>query len=148
MRTTSRDFRLLRYLPFDARAIVVGVVLIAATSAIASARSRVGYRDASGDATAAASSGADLRLREGATLTDRRGYFKRVGDRLAFYPEDGSPRLVVLENLNLERIANKLDEYAEPPPWSVSGTVTEFRGINYLLVSRAVLKSTATRREL
>lgn len=80
------------------------------------------------------------RVREGALL-DTTGYFKVTGDRALFTTADGSARFTGLENLNLERIAIAVSESPDPLLWSVTGTVTEFRGTNYLLVTRALLKN-------
>jgi hypothetical protein len=85
------------------------------------------------------------RLREGSVLEEQ-GSFKPTGDRMMFYSSADSRRLGVLENLNLERIARMVSESPETLEWAVSGTVTEFQGANYLLVSRAVLKSKPQRR--
>lgn len=80
------------------------------------------------------------RVREGAVL-DTSGYFKVTGDRALFTTADGTSRFTGLENLNLERIAIAVSESPDPLLWNVTGTVTEFRGTNYLLVTRALLKS-------
>jgi hypothetical protein len=50
-----------------------------------------------------------------------------------------------LPNLGLERVGRMLKSVEEPESisWSVSGMVTEFGGRNYLLVTRAVYKSSA-----
>jgi hypothetical protein len=82
------------------------------------------------------------RLREGTQLTDRMGYFRQNGDALTFVDEDGR-ELGGLPNLSLERIIRMLKSVDEPESvkWSVSGTVTEFSGRNYLLVTRAVYKA-------
>jgi hypothetical protein len=77
------------------------------------------------------------RLREGAPLTDCPGTFKPTGDRLTFFAQEGRRRLVVLENLNLERIYRVMADNPAQLQWMVTGTVTEFRGVNYLLVERA-----------
>jgi hypothetical protein len=89
-------------------------------------------------------SGSD-RLREGSTL-EVQGSFKLTGDRIMFYPSADNRRLGTLENLNLERIGRMVSESPETLEWTVSGTVTEFQGANYLLVTRAVLKSKPQRR--
>ena len=47
---------------------------------------------------------------------------------------------VGLENLNLERVALANNKATNRQEWFVSGTVTEFRGVNYLLIEKAVLK--------
>ena len=54
-------------------------------------------------------------------------------------PSQADGRYIGLENLNLERIAAELASSPSQPEWSVSGTVTEFRGTNYLLVRRSIL---------
>lgn len=80
------------------------------------------------------------RLREGSVLKDLPGTFQSAGDRISFCPSDREAALPVLENLALERVSGML-ENAGGRVWSVSGTVTEFRGRNYLLISRAVVRT-------
>lgn len=84
------------------------------------------------------------RLREGSKLSDVSGQFDFAGDRIAFFPSDSKDSFRVLENLALERVSRILGEGREKPEWSVSGVITEFRGVNYLLVTKAVIKTTAT----
>ena len=81
------------------------------------------------------------RVREGTVLNDVPGVFKLTGDRATFYPTDGSARYGGLENQSLERVANVISEDPTALEWLVSGNVTEYKGNNYLLVSRAILKS-------
>ncbi|HEX6962208.1 MAG TPA: hypothetical protein VF175_10100 [Lacipirellula sp.] len=87
---------------------------------------------------------ARLRLREGTRLRDATGHFSQSGDALTFIDEEGR-RIAGLPNLNLERILRMLKTVEEPESiiWSVSGTITEFSGRNYLLISRAVYKAAA-----
>ena len=85
------------------------------------------------------------RLREGTVISDQDGYFKLTGDRLTFYFSD-ERRFGCLENLNLERVAKVVGENPDALQWIVSGTITEFQGSNYLLISRAVLRSKSQRR--
>src|SRR5688572_22677337 len=78
---------------------------------------------------------AKLRLREGTRLKDVAGRFRQSGDSLTFI--DGETREITgLPNLNLERILRMLKTVEEPESitWSVSGTITEFSGHNYLLI--------------
>lgn len=83
-------------------------------------------------------------VREGTFVEDLRGVFRRSGDRLLFQPSTGGRPWPVLENLNLERVARTIQDSGKTSaPWSVSGTVTEYRGTNYLLLRRAVLKAAA-----
>jgi hypothetical protein len=104
---------------------------------IALAPTSTGPASASAEPTAAGT-----RLREGTQLTDRMGYFRQNGDALTFVDEEGR-ELGGLPNLSLERIIRMLKSVDEPESvkWSVSGTVTEFSGRNYLLVHRAVYKA-------
>lgn len=78
------------------------------------------------------------RLREGSEIHEQIGLFKPSGERMVF--ETAGQRFIVLENLNLERIARVTSENPQPVQWKVTGTVTEFRGMNFLLVRRAVLR--------
>jgi len=48
---------------------------------------------------------------------------------------------VGLENLNLERIARAVADNPVTLEWKVTGTITEYRGANFLLVTRATLIS-------
>ncbi len=48
---------------------------------------------------------------------------------------------IALENRNLERVAQAIAENAKQLEWIVSGTISEYRGENFLLVNRAELKS-------
>ena len=75
-------------------------------------------------------------LREGANLESTAGSFVRQGDRLVFVLPGGA-RLITLENLNLQRVADKLDVDGASLSWTVSGQVTECRGAFYLLITRA-----------
>jgi len=84
------------------------------------------------------------RLREGSEVDDLLGEFLRMRDRITFQTRDRNLSLQPLENLALERIARVLDETRERRLWTVSGTVTEYRGANYLLITRAVLKATSS----
>jgi hypothetical protein len=78
-------------------------------------------------------------LRQGTQIVDQLGHFRTSGDRLIFFANDGRGRFVALENLNLERIALVLANNSGPLQWNVTGTITEFRGANYLLLERAIL---------
>lgn len=81
------------------------------------------------------------RLREGAKFHDRVGRFQVQGERVNFLPDDKSPESIrVLENLALERVSNGLIDPRSSNRWIVSGTVTEYRGNNYLLITRAIMR--------
>ncbi len=89
---------------------------------------------------------ASRRLREGTELADQVGHFEPAGQRLQFMTERGDIRLVCLENLNLERIARTVTGSPGRVDWLVTGTVTEYRGVSFLLVERAVVKTVARAR--
>lgn len=91
----------------------------------------------------AAASNSTLRLREGTQLTDMLGQFRLTGDRASFVPADGSGKFLTLENLTLDRVTQTISEDPNPLEWVVSGTITEYKGGNYLLLSRAILKNKA-----
>jgi len=82
-------------------------------------------------------------LREGTVLKNLAGTFKLAGDRITFCPSDQEAAFPVLENLALERIWGMLESVGGRS-WSVSGTVTEYRGRNYLLIDRAVVRFPGT----
>jgi len=83
-------------------------------------------------------------IREGELWRDELGHILVVGQRHAFRPERGGQSVIVLENLNLQRIVQRLDDTSRAPVWSVSGVVTEFQGSNYLLIERAIRKGQAS----
>lgn len=83
------------------------------------------------------------RQREGTRLTDVSGRFEIAGDRVTFFPASGRESYRLLENLSLERVAQVLSESRSRQEWTVSGTLTEFRGANYLLLTKAVIRTPA-----
>jgi hypothetical protein len=83
------------------------------------------------------------RQREGTRLTDVTGRFEIAGDRVTFFPTAGRESFRLLENLSLERVAQVLSESRSRQEWTVSGTLTEFRGANYLLLTKAVIRAQA-----
>ncbi len=80
------------------------------------------------------------KLREGSKLEDIHGKFDFAGERMAFYPTGETESFRVLENLSLERIWQATQDSNRRDEWLVSGTVTEYRGANYLLVTKAVVR--------
>jgi hypothetical protein len=95
-----------------------------------------------GASSESSSLSAALRLREGTQFADRLGHFRQQGESVVFVDDQGR-ELGGLPNLNLERVLRMLKGVEEPDSiaWSVSGTVTEYGGRNYLLITRAVYKS-------
>jgi len=80
------------------------------------------------------------RLRENTKLIDVIGTFQSAGgDSISFARDGGKDSFRVLENLALQRVSQNLeDNRGGAQKWVVSGTVTEFRGANFLLVTKAV----------
>jgi hypothetical protein len=81
------------------------------------------------------------RVREGTELQDVLGTFRLTGDRATFYPAEGAGKFGGLENQTLERVATVIAEDPATMEWLVTGTITEFKGNNYILVTRAILKA-------
>jgi hypothetical protein len=78
--------------------------------------------------------------REGTSLRDEPGRFALSGNRVAFSAFDGTT-YIGLENLNLQRIAKAVAASPEPIEWFVTGTLTEYQGSNYLIVTHVRRKS-------
>ncbi|MGH7139421.1 MAG: hypothetical protein ACREHD_27060, partial [Pirellulales bacterium] len=74
--------------------------------------------------------------REGTELREEPGRFIPVGNRLNFVSSGGAS-YIGLENLNLERVGKIVADSSEPVDWFITGTVSEYQGANYLLISRA-----------
>ena len=79
--------------------------------------------------------------REGTRIVDRGGYFRMDGNRVVFVSSERKDHYVALENLNLERIVQALDDQPRRRLWKVTGTLTEYQGENYLLVEKALLEN-------
>ena len=99
-------------------------------------------RDVEGDSSLPRNDGETLKiLREGTKIDNLVGEFQVTGDRTTFVTDDGERSFVGLENLNLERVVRILSDKPEQLQWSVSGTITEYQGQNFLAITRAVFKS-------
>ena len=79
------------------------------------------------------------RLREGMGFKGKRCLFRTVGNRIAMFSEDEIERFICLENLNLERIMQSIQENPTQQIWSVNGFYTEHHGDNFVFIQRAVL---------
>lgn len=84
--------------------------------------------------------GKKKRIREG-TKVEATGYFRTTGDRVTFYSDGGKTRYRSLENLTLERISRAIEDNPGQLEWSVTGSATEYRGANYLLITYAAVKT-------
>lgn len=81
-------------------------------------------------------------LREGTELVEILGEFKASGNRETFVTSEGAA-YHCLENLNLERVMRIIGGNPNSASWLVSGVITEYQGTNYLLVNRAIRRTTA-----
>lgn len=120
--------------------------LASATESGGSSGSRLSARAAgglgpqsSGEAVRDAAADKSVRLREGTELKDRLAVFKPAGDRTLCFVSGMPQRMIVLENLALERVLQTLERSSVELQWSVRGVVSEYRGANYLLIQRAVV---------
>ena len=139
--------RLARIVPSCAAAVALGAVLVSARTPDPGYKGSIrGLSAASGDQDAAVP--ARQRVREGTQLVDQAGHFRPTGDRITFFTADGNDRFVVLENLNLERVARLIAEGPERRAWRASGTITEYRGTNFLLLGQAVLTNRGQLRDI
>jgi hypothetical protein len=87
-----------------------------------------------------------LRHREGTQVVGKRGRIERRGDRFVFLGVEPAVQWMVLENLALERILRVIEtEESDDVEWTVDGFVTEFRGVNFLLLRRTVVRSAGER---
>ncbi len=127
----------------------MGAALLAAAVVLAQTDRGAPGTDASGGAFRRSEfdqkqSGKEKRLREGTMINSAIGTFEEGNSGAKFVTQDGH-EFGGLPNLNLERVVRMLKstDEADKLLWSVSGTVTEYSGRNYLLISRAVYKSTA-----
>jgi hypothetical protein len=81
------------------------------------------------------------RLREGTKLVDVTGTFQAAGaDSVSFLVNGNKESYRVLQNLALQRVSHSLEENRALRQWVVSGTITEYRGSNYLLLTKAVIQ--------
>lgn len=77
---------------------------------------------------------ATVKSREGTQVESVRGRIVEIGRRWALVTDEGDQTYRILENLALERIARAVRSEPTDDHWSVSGTLTEFSGQNYLLL--------------
>lgn len=116
------------------RWLAAGVALVVATA--------TGAAEPRADWTShAAPSGDGERylLREGSKADDLIGTIHQSGARFYFQLRDEDRRLVVLENLALQRMLQAGEDWLETPLWKIDGRITEFQEENYVLISSPML---------
>ena len=77
-------------------------------------------------------------LREGTSLGELKGRFKKLGERFQFVEEGTNKSFKCLENLCLQRIVANQHDDERKVIWIVSAKVTEFNGENFLVLEKAV----------
>ena len=90
--------------------------------------------------------GSLLVLREGTRIEGAAGAIRRGASRFIFAEADNRRELLLLENLALERLARLIERSNRSIACYATGTVTEYRGVNYLLLERTVLIATENRK--
>lgn len=80
------------------------------------------------------------RLREGAEIVDAIGTFEWVGDRLSFSADKEENVFKILENRMMERVVQTQESSTGDLVWVVTGTITEYRGGNFLLMRHVTLE--------
>lgn len=88
------------------------------------------------DSPAAASAATTQLRREGTQLRDEPGRMIAAGGQITFRAADGAS-YISLQNLNLQRVGAIILGSPDSVEWLISGTVTEYQGSNYLLITRA-----------
>lgn len=76
-------------------------------------------------------------LREGGRIESRKMRAKPAGEDIVWEDEENHQTFISLENLALERVWQTVNADGNERLWTVTGTVTEYRGRNYILVERA-----------
>ncbi|MGL4941859.1 MAG: hypothetical protein ACRC46_01550 [Thermoguttaceae bacterium] len=121
------------------------ISLVIASVLLATATSVIAQREAPPVPTSSRDSfDKDLkkqRIREGKPITRQLCTFQVVGSRVAVrFVGKGNPadseQYLCLENLQLERVLQAIQDHTTQMYWWIDGTFTEYRGGNYVLVQR------------
>ena len=81
------------------------------------------------------------RWREGTRLHQVQGIFSTNGDRLQFTSTDGKVQIITTENLLAERVLRSIQESSDALAWTIQGTMTEYKGVNFLTLNYASILS-------
>ncbi len=87
------------------------------------------------------------KIHEGDELVEQTGRFSTSGDRVVFIAAKSQQQYIVLENLMLQRVTNPIDGDSTPQPWIISGNVTEYCNVIYLLLTDARRDSERSARD-
>jgi hypothetical protein len=75
-------------------------------------------------------------MREGTRIESRSAVCRFNGERLNVDLEEFERPILALENLAAQRILDTIRNDPNDDQWLLTGTITEFRGSNYLLLER------------
>lgn len=92
------------------------------------------FAAADGDDKRATTKVAARLLREGARLEQQSVTCRASNDVLLVELDNGEQSIEVLRNLAAQRILQACQEDASDCAWTVSGKITEFKGLNYILL--------------
>ncbi len=79
----------------------------------------------------------ELLLREGARIESKRAKCRVAGERLVIEFDDGRT-LDALANLAAQRVFQACRDDATDSEWILSGKITEFQNVNYMLLENVV----------
>lgn len=92
-------------------------------------------------------------MREGSPILDRTGRLTRSADGQSSefaFDSDGKnmqdPPLIILPNLTLMAMENLVTSQSKDVKFRISGTVTEYKGRNYILIDKATAVHDATQQ--
>ena len=75
-------------------------------------------------------------MREGTRIETQSAEVRQEADQLAVHLSGHSIPLIALETLAMQRVLLALIDDPADKKWTVTGTVTEFQGRNYILLER------------
>ena len=75
-------------------------------------------------------------MREGTRIETQLAEMRQEADQLAVHLSNHNIPLIALENLAMQRVLIALIDDPSDKQWTVTGTVTEFQGRNYILFER------------
>jgi hypothetical protein len=123
-----------------AGALLLGVALAGARSSLSNDQ-----KPSAAATEASANQAANVQFHEGEELVDRVGKFIVAGERVVFITEENQ-RFIGLENQTLQYVVKTIQENPGQLRWTISGTVTEYCGANYLLFTRAQLVTVESKK--
>jgi hypothetical protein len=122
-----------------AGALLLGVALAGARSTISGENGAVSPKTPGNLAVKSVAENPEraAQFHEDAELIEQAGQFSMSGDRVTFIAAESQIRFIGLENLVLQGVAEKIAANPAQQFWTVSGKITEYRGANYLILTRA-----------